>query len=279
MQSPHGSFAEYAIAPQYSTFHIPGSISYEEASTIPLEAYTAALAFFCEQEFPSPRDNAATKVDSADTKRPLIIYGASSAVGAFAIKLAQFAKTHPVIAVGSKNSTFVTSSLDPAMGDRMVDYTLYETVDGLAEAIVNAVRESGSEPGRVYNAIDTVGSAQTKDLLRRVLAGPSDSQGSKPRVTMVGGVDNEGFGDGIGVSQTGVRRIHFEDSERWKTFGLVWGHVFSRGLAQGWLSAHPYVVLNGGLNGLEGGLKAFRDGKVRAKKVIVRISDTEGVNS
>ena len=193
----------------------------------------------------------------------------------FALKLAQFAGVHPVIAVGSKNSTFVTSLLDPAMGDRMVDYTLHETVDGLTEAIVNAVRESG----RVYNVIDTVGSAQTKDLLRRVLAGPPGSLGSKPRVTMVGSVDNEGFGDGIGVSQTGVDRIHFEDSERWKIFGLVWGHVFSRGLAQGWLSAHPYVVLNGGLNGLEGGLKALRDGTVRAKKVIVRISDTEGVNS
>ncbi|KAL3482037.1 chaperonin 10-like protein [Aspergillus californicus] len=267
MQSPHGSFAKYAIAPQYSTFHIPDSISYEEASTIPLPAYTAALALFHEQELPSPWDNAAKKADNERTKRPLIIYGASSAAG-----------IHPIIAVGGNNSKFVTSSLNSAKGDKMMDYTLYETVDRLAEAIVSAVRESGIEDGRVYNAIDTVGTVQTKELLSKVLAG-SPKQGSKPRVTMVGGVDAEGYGDGIDVSQTGVGRIHFEDSERWKTFGLVWGHLFSRGLEQGWLSAHPFEVLKGGLNGLEGGLKALRDGTVRAKKVIVRIGDTEGVSS
>ncbi|KAJ5400801.1 quinone oxidoreductase [Penicillium sp. CMV-2018d] len=170
MQSPYGSFAEYTIAPQYSTFHIPDSILYEEASTIPLAAYTVALALFYEQELPSPWDNAAKKADNKAIKRPLILYSASSAAGAFAIKLAQFAGIHPIIAVGSNNSKFVTSSLNSAKGDKMVDYTLYETAGRLAEAIVSAVRESGIEDGRVYNAIDTVGTAQTKELLSKVLA-------------------------------------------------------------------------------------------------------------
>ncbi len=30
MRTPHGSFAEYAIAPAHSSFHIPDHISFEE---------------------------------------------------------------------------------------------------------------------------------------------------------------------------------------------------------------------------------------------------------
>jgi NADPH:quinone reductase len=43
MMKPHGSFAEYAIAWEKSTFHIPEKTSFEEAATIPLAAMTAAV--------------------------------------------------------------------------------------------------------------------------------------------------------------------------------------------------------------------------------------------
>jgi NADPH2:quinone reductase len=160
MQSPHGSFAEYAIAPQYTTFRVPDAVSYEEASTIPLAAYTAALALFHEQQYPSPWDNAGKE----SIQSPLIIYGASSAVGAFAIKLAQFARIHPVIAVGSKNSGFLLPFLDFAQGDRLVDYTAYGTSDELAEAIRGAVKEAGIKDGSIYRSVDAVATPQTSKL-------------------------------------------------------------------------------------------------------------------
>jgi NADPH2:quinone reductase len=35
MMSPGGSYAEYAVAWAYTTFHIPEKTSFEEAATIP----------------------------------------------------------------------------------------------------------------------------------------------------------------------------------------------------------------------------------------------------
>ncbi|KAJ5152648.1 uncharacterized protein N7482_009126 [Penicillium canariense] len=43
--TPHGSYAEYAIAWAHTTFHVPENISLEEAATIPLAAFTAAASF------------------------------------------------------------------------------------------------------------------------------------------------------------------------------------------------------------------------------------------
>ncbi|GKT40622.1 trans-enoyl reductase lepG [Colletotrichum spaethianum] len=69
MRTEHGSFAEYAIVPAFSAFHIPKSVSYEEAATVPLAAYTAATALFHSLELPSPWDRTRAK------KTPVIIYG------------------------------------------------------------------------------------------------------------------------------------------------------------------------------------------------------------
>ncbi|KAF4463308.1 hypothetical protein FALBO_9871 [Fusarium albosuccineum] len=44
--TPHGSFAEYALAWEKSTFHLPQDITFEEGATIPLAAATAAVALF-----------------------------------------------------------------------------------------------------------------------------------------------------------------------------------------------------------------------------------------
>lgn len=54
MTTSHEAFAEYAIAPYYTTFHIPNSTSFEEAATIPLAAYTSICALFQELELPEP---------------------------------------------------------------------------------------------------------------------------------------------------------------------------------------------------------------------------------
>lgn len=46
MCTAHGSFAEYALAWQHTTFHIPESLSFEEAATLPLAGMTAAVGLY-----------------------------------------------------------------------------------------------------------------------------------------------------------------------------------------------------------------------------------------
>ena len=50
-------------------------------------------------------------------------------------------------------------------------------------------------------------------------------------------------------------------------------------LNDGKLKAHPYEVVEGGLNGVETALKALRGGKVSAMKYVVRIADTPGLTT
>ncbi len=63
-----------------------------EAATIPLAAMTASLALYWTLQLPQPWT-------PAINPNPLLVYGGSSAVGAFAIKLAIASNLHPIIAV------------------------------------------------------------------------------------------------------------------------------------------------------------------------------------
>ncbi|PVH68654.1 GroES-like protein [Cadophora sp. DSE1049] len=270
LMTPHGAFAEYAIAPASTVFALPSTVSYEEAATIPLAAYTSAVALFNRLEFPSPWD--AESKRGSDEKRPLIIYGASTAIGAFAIKLAQAANIHPIIAVGSKNSEFVTPFLNFGKGDRIVDYTAYKTSAELVAALKNSIKEAGVEDGRVYNAYDCVSEKETYAVLSEVLSGSPGANGRKPRITHVLGVDESTVASSVEFLRTTVIHVHKEP-----LFGTVWSAVFARGLSEGWLTAHPYEVVKGGLAGLEGALNGLKDGTVRAKKMVIRVGETEEV--
>jgi NADPH2:quinone reductase len=105
MMTPAGSYAEYALASATTTFHIPPGTSFEEAATIPLCAMTAALGLFSDLGLPEPWvsvSEARTRVQ----KGGIIVYGAASATGAFAIKLLMHADIHPILCVAGNGYVF-----------------------------------------------------------------------------------------------------------------------------------------------------------------------------
>lgn len=276
MMTPYGSFAEYAIAPYYTTFHIPNSVSYEEAATIPLAAYTSACALFQELEFPEPWSPIAKNAEKNNAKRPLIIYGASTATGAFAIKLAATANIHPIIAVGSPNSSFIKPFLDNSKGDQLIDYTLHKSEEGLVRAIQEAIKTSGAPDGRCWKAYDTVSEDHTIALITKFIAGPPDASGVRPKVTIYLKTEAPGADPSVDIVYSMVGQVH-EKSENDKMIGVVWGAAFARGIREGWFSAHPYTVGENGLESLSNGLKGLKDGTIRAQKYLTRIADTPGL--
>ncbi|GKZ29032.1 hypothetical protein AbraIFM66950_002553 [Aspergillus brasiliensis] len=275
MVTAHGAFAEYAIAPYYTTFHIPDSVSYEEAATIPLAAYTSVCALFQELELPEPWSPLAKSAGKKDTRRPLIIYGASSATGAFAIKLAAAANIHPIITVGSKRSDFIKPFLDESKGDALIDYTAYSTEEDLIKAIQEAVKKGGAPDGRCWKAFDTVSEEKTIRLLTKAIAGPPDANtGQKPKITNIFiKTEVEGADPSVDVVFSMVGQVHYED-ENDKLIGVTWGAAFSRGLREGWFTPHPYIVGKDGLESLSEGLKGLRDGTIRAQKFLTRLDRT-----
>jgi NADPH:quinone reductase len=114
MLTPGGSYAEYAIVPSSTTFHLPDNISFEQAATLPLSGMTAALALYQGLGLPTPWNPV-----SANDKFPILIYGGASAVGAFALQFAKLSGLNPIIAVAGNGIDFV-ESLNCA--DVIIDY-------------------------------------------------------------------------------------------------------------------------------------------------------------
>ncbi|RYO99789.1 hypothetical protein DL764_006714 [Monosporascus ibericus] len=251
MMKPHGSYAEYAIAWQHTTFHIPEKTSFEEAAAIPLAAMTAALGLYLRLGLPEPWRPATEPI-------PLVIYGAASAVGAYTIQLAKRSNLHPLLCVAGKSGSYVETLIDRSKGDTVIDYR-----DG-DEAIVEGLKKAAGGAKLSY-AFDAVSEHGSYVNLGKVL-----SEGSK--MTLVLPV-NEDFPAHVEKSMTLVGTVH-DDA---KDFGFVYFRYLARALQEGWFKPQPQVVVPGGLGGIQKALEDLKAGKANAVKFVFRIADTEGV--
>ncbi|KAJ3005632.1 hypothetical protein HKX48_000569 [Thoreauomyces humboldtii] len=261
MLAPHGSYAEYAVAWDHTTFHIPAETSFEEAATIPLAGMTAALGLYKHLALPQPWTPAVEPT-------PLIVYGAASAVGAFVIKLAAQSNIHPLLCVAGRGADFVRSipGFDAAKGDTVVDYRRGD------DAVVEALRKAseGRQVAHAYDAVSEKSSTSniakvltTDGVVTRVLP-PQDDDGSVPA--------------SIEQILTSVGLVH-KDSRDGKDFGSAYFRHFARGLSTGDFTGHPYEVRPGGLGGVQAALKDLKEGKASAVKYIFCIADTDGVTA
>ena len=266
MMAAGGSYAEYGVAKATATFHVPAQTTFEEASTLPLAAMTAAVGLFGRLAIPEPWAPDAPSVTAART--PLLVYGAATAVGAFAIQLARAAGVHPIIGVAGRGIPFAESLVDASKGDAIVDYRKGD--DAVVVGIKEALRKAGVvELKLAYDAVSENGSHEN---IAAVLAE------SGAAVTHVLPWDKFARTKGfqypayIKPSLTSVGSVHNVAED----FGYVWFKFFTRLLETGRLKGHPYEVQPGGLAGLSAALKNLKAGKASAVKYVFRIADTEG---
>ncbi|KAJ9609028.1 hypothetical protein H2200_006799 [Cladophialophora chaetospira] len=118
MGKPYGAYAEYAIAPEHTTLHIPDTLSFEEASTIPLVSLTAALTLFRRQGFTSPWE---LDAQEKNQNTPLVVYAATTSLGAYAVKLAKLSGIGPIIAIGGGSCESLRGHLNKPE-DVFIDY-------------------------------------------------------------------------------------------------------------------------------------------------------------
>ncbi|KAI0879094.1 GroES-like protein [Hypoxylon argillaceum] len=253
MMEPGGSYAEYAVAWQHTTFHIPDETTYEEAAAIPLAAMTSAVALYIRLKLPQPWLPATEPI-------PLVIYGGASAVGAYAIQLAQRSNIHPLICVAGSSMAHVEKLIDRSKGDVILDYR-----EG-NDALVEALRKAANGKPLLY-ALDAVSKPWSYVNLFKVLA-----DGAK--ITWVQDVEASEVPSQFEHSRTRVGSVH-QDA---KDFGHVYFRYFARGLQEGWFKPQPQEVVPGGLGGVQHALENLRDGKANAVKYVFRIADTVGVN-
>ncbi|KAF4336138.1 fusarubin cluster-oxidoreductase [Fusarium beomiforme] len=255
-KQPGGSYAEYGVSWAYTTFRLPPSTSFQEGAAIPFAALTAACALYAKLNLPAPW------LPVPETQRiPLVIWGASSAVGSYAVQLAQRSNIHPLICVAGRAQEHVEKLIDRSKGDAVVDYR--KGRDEVGKAIRASL--NGARLRFAFDAVSEMGSYQTicdvldHQLGKITLIIPAQSYSDIPKT--------------IEKSVTTVASVH----EDLKDFGYVFTRYISKGLEEGWFKAHPQEVRPGGLEGVEEGLKDLKSGKASAVKYVYRISDTPGV--
>lgn len=264
MRAPHGSFAEYSIAWQHTTFHIPETVSFEEAATLPLAAMTSAVGLYADMGAPEP-----WRTSDKQEKTPIVVYGAASAVGAFAIQLAVASNMHPIIGVAGKGMAFAEGLIDKSKGDKIVDYR--EGDEAVVKGVQQALKAAGVSSGKAKYVYDAVSEGSSFPNSVEVL----EADGYVTNVLPVENFAPKGFSFPASVhhTRTMVGDVH---NER-KDFGFLWFRYIVRLMQQGKFKAHPYTVVAGGLEGVSQGLQNLKDGKASATKYVFRIAETPGL--
>lgn len=243
--SRNGAFQLYTACPETVTSKIPDGISYSEASVLPLALDTAAAGLYGSRQngFMGLEYPTLTPTQSGKT---LVVYGASSSVGALVVQLAVASGVY-VIAVASEHNHAFCKSLGAS---ETYDYKSSSAIDDIHKAI------KASEPRNfigVYDAISNADSYKiTVPVLEKVGAG-------NLAVTLPG---PEKVPDAVKVGNVfGVGEVTHP----------VWEHYVFEALKQGKLKAVPEpLVIGKGLENVQKGCDKNKAG-VSAKKVVIEL--------
>jgi len=243
--SRNGGFQLYTACPAAITAKIPNSTSYSEASVLPLALDTAAAGLYGSRKdgFMGLEKPTLTPTQSGKT---LVVYGASSSVGALVIQLAVASGVY-VIAVASEHNHDFCKSLGAS---ETFDYKSSSIVDDISKAV------KASEPRNFIGVYDTISNADSYKItvpvmekagagnLAVTLPGPKDV----PEAVKIGNV--------FGISET----TH-----------PVWESYVPEALQQGKLRCVPEpLVIGKGLENVQKGCDKNKEG-VSAKKVVIEL--------
>ena len=244
---------------------------HSEAATIPLPAFTAAYGLYQCLNLPPPWRPAVTPI-------PVILYGAASAVGSFAIQLARQSNIHPLICIAGRGIPHVEELIDKSKGDIILDYR-----NGHEQLVQNlkATLRSSSKIQYAFDGVSEYGSFQN---ICQVL---DHKTGKIALITPFG--DYKDIPETIEKSMIFAGTAHIRmDPDPWQKktgmqtgneeFALTLFRYVSRGLQKGYFKGHPYQIMPGGLGGVQECLQNLKDGKASALKYVIRIEDTEGVS-
>ena len=270
MDTLNGTYAEYAVCPEQTIFRIPDPISDEEAATIPLTVFTAAVGLYRNLGVPAPWERSDEKAASAGNVA-LVVNAASSAVGAFAIKLAKLnPRISPIIGIAGSSADFVKS-----LGvDAVVNYRSPTAAEDIKRAA------GGAPINYVFDALNSLSSVKyltavlekTGRYTSTMPVGPNPMYGSDaPMEKLLQAA-------GVWYEQIWVGDVHETKKAGGQLFGAIMSRVIEDALADGRLSGHPYKVVEGGLQGVQTALEELRDRKQGGNaKFVTRIADTPGI--
>ncbi|UNI25077.1 hypothetical protein JDV02_010782 [Purpureocillium takamizusanense] len=262
---------------------------------------TAAIALYQALRLPLPTSVPARRGGDGDgegeeegTAGGVLIYGGSTAVGAYALQLAKLSNLSPIVAVAGKGIEYVRS-LDAAT--HIIGYRDGDVAQRVIETVkAHAPGQQQQQQPPFRHALDAVSDFGSHKVISDILVGLCDSSGSgggnegeghvgqrkKNKMMLINMLDLSAemddswqWPDGVAWSLTFVasaygRKHPWMSEERARAdrdFACWFYRYVERLLADGRLRPHPVEVLPGGLDGVLQGVKDLRDNKVSAKKL------------
>ncbi|GAA5981128.1 hypothetical protein JCM10908_003994 [Rhodotorula pacifica] len=253
-EAKHSGFQKFAVLDALLTSPIPESVSFDEATVLPLALSTAAAGLYQTNHLALP-DPKADAANAAGKGKVILVYGGSSSVGSAAIQLAVASGVAVVTTASPANFDFV-KSLGAAAA---IDYRS----DSLVEDAVKAIEAAGPEFGGVYDAISENGTVQkSAEIAIKAFGG----KGKLYVATTLPPPADKLAG---GVKAGGVFAVDILLKEEARIAKSVYLDFVPKGLKNGSLKPKPDpLVVGKGLESVQEGLNVQRKG-VSAKKVVV----------
>ncbi|GAA5879440.1 hypothetical protein JCM3774_005212 [Rhodotorula dairenensis] len=252
-QAKHSGFQKLAVLDAFLTAPIPDSVSFDEATVLPLALSTAAAGLYQSNhlDLPLPKPDA-QKADGEG--KVILVYGGSSSVGSAAIQLAVASGVAVVTTCSPANFDLVKSLGASAA----IDYRS----DSLVEDAVKAIEGAGSEFAGVYDAISE------KTTVEKSAEIASKAFGGKGKLYVATTLPPpEKLADGVKAG--GVFAVDILFKEEARIAKAVYIDFVPKALTNGSLKPKPDpLVVGKGLEKVQEGLNVQKKG-VSAKKVVI----------
>jgi NADPH:quinone reductase-like Zn-dependent oxidoreductase len=242
----YGAFQKFVLVPAVNAAPIPDSLSFKEASVLPLAALTTWSGWYT---IGLPRNTAFTAVD----KKGLLVWGGASSVGSAAIQSAKLLGFTVYTTASEKHHEYLKS----LGASRAFDYNSQDVV----ASIVKAATEDGLTFEYGYHAAGP----QVKESME-VLAGLKGDAAVGRLASAV--FAREGFPklDGVEVKFVAAPK---DRDEHVKFVFWVW---LKEKLEKGEFVPSPKIkIYEGGLEGLNKGLDDLSAGKASGQKFVVEV--------
>ncbi|PCH40956.1 GroES-like protein [Wolfiporia cocos MD-104 SS10] len=254
-----GAYAEYVKASADLAWKVPpGTFSHEEAATMGCAFWTAVQGLF----HPT-RLGLVEPPNKVSKEEWLFVYGGSSSVGMFALQLAHVAG-YKVVTVASPRNHELCKSLG---ADVVFDY---KDPDVIAK-IKDATHDS------LHYAFDTICNLQTQSLTVNCFApGPGKMVTIQP-VEESAQVLREDVKARFTLIYTSLGRsfdflgLHYPASPQDRAHMASFLRKVPELVSSVALKPNPVMVWEGGLNGVNDGLKFMKEGKNSGEKIVYRV--------
>ena len=171
----YGAYQAHTVCPAHTVAPLPDNVSFEQAATLPLAGLTAAVALFIKLKITPPSSTGEAKSVPEGERRPLLIWGASSSVGSYAVQLAKFAGQNHILGLAGSSA-----DLARRLGaDAVFDYRNgYDAVkEEILRYLQNRAKASSASVGQLELAFDAVSSDDTVDTAAQIIHSSSRASG------------------------------------------------------------------------------------------------------